>query len=376
MLIKPIEKGFVVDHQFGVDFCKAVEETNSKNEHIYLACDGQTFSMFAQSQLAVVMANVPIEGGLQFWLGVDSVRFVSLFKRLYDGSEIVLKPTEKQVTVREDNISVKFPAVQFHQSVRLPQFEVIPGGSEGSAAWLAHALGKCVSSMGKSKRWSGILVDNTGAAARVMKITESAIRVVAGPHLQCSPRRVIVPDSMASTLGTFKESIVDVLLAPNHIGARLRNDILVYTPLLMDDYPPQYLGDLGLQDALPQMQPAQDRYVFDRDSLVNVIGLVAGIVGQQESLVKCSSVGYVKDTDRPVWSISARSFNGTEASEIIEAVAGYPPQMVPMKLHNSRFLGCLRSYGEMIYLYNSNDQHIVVTDDESCADVTLLFKST
>lgn len=376
MLIKPIEAGFVIDHQFGVDFCKAVELTNPKNEHIYMACDGKTFSMFAQSHIGAVMANVPVEGGISFWLGVDSVRFVSLFKRLYAGSDIVLKPTEKRVTVREDNIAVKFPAVQFHQLVTLPQFEVIEGGSEGAAIWLAHALGSCYSALSKSKRWAGILVDNTGAVARVMKITESAIKVMGNPKLPCTPRRFIVPDSMAAALGSFKDSILDMVLGPNHIGARLRNDILVYTPLLMDDYPPQYLTDLGLQDALPLMQPAPNRYVFDREALVNVVSLVGGVVGAQESLVQCSSVGYSKNNEKPVWSVSAKAFNGTEASEIIESVDGSPPQMVPMKIHGSRFLGCLRSYGETVYLYNSNDQNIVVTDDESCRDVTLLFKST
>lgn len=376
MLIQPIKDGFIIDHEFGADFCKAVERTNPKNEYIYMACDGQTFSMFAQSHIAAVTVNIPVEGGMHFWLGIDSVRFVSLFKRLYAGSDIVIKPTEKKVVIREDNISVKFPAVEFHQSLRLPSFELIPDAPHGARTWLVHALSSCFSALSKSKRWAGILVDNTGAVARVMKITESAIKVMAAPKLPGANRRFIVPDSMASALGSFKDSVVDLFISTNHLGVQLRNDILVYTPLLVDDYPPQYLGDLGLTDALPQMPAAPDRYVFDRESLVNALGLVSGVVGQQEPLMKCSSVGYAKSTEKPVWRISARAFNGCEAAEMVESIAGSPPQMAPLKIHAGRFLGCLKSYGETVYLYNSNDQHIVVTDDESCSDVTLMFKSS
>ena len=375
MLIQPIKEGFVIDHQLGVDFCKAVERTNPKNEYIYMACDGHTFSMFAQSHMAVVSVNVAAEGGMHFWVGVDSVRFVALFKRLYAGSDIVIKPTERRVVVQEDNISVKFPVVQFHQMLTFPQFELIPGEE---ATWLVHALSSCYSVLSKSKRWAGILVDNTGAVARVMKITESAIKVLASTKLSCASSRFIVPDSMANALGGFKDSVVDLFLSPNHLGVTLQNNIFVYAPLLVDDYPPQYLNDLGLLDDLPQMLPAfsfPDRYVFDCESLVGVLSLVSGVVGQQEPQVKCSSVGYAAKTEKPVWQIGAKTFNGCEAMEKIQAIEGSPPQMQPFMIHASRFLGCLKSYGETVYLYNSKEQHLVVTDDESCSDVTLLFKS-
>jgi len=375
MLIQPTKDGFIIDYQFGLDFCKAVERTNPKNEHIFLACDGQMFSIFAQSYTAAVMANVPVTGGLHFWLGLDSVRFVSLFKRLYAGSDIVIKPSERRVVVSEDNISVKFPATHFHRLSALPPFESIPGASDGAGAWLVHALSSCYSALSKSKRWAGILVDNTGAVARVMKITESAIKILAGPKLPCADRRFIVSDSMASALGGFKDSVEDVFVAPNHLGVRLKNDILVYAPLLVDDYPPQYLDGFGLADALPQMLPAPSRYVFEREALVNVLSLVSGVVGQQESQVKCASVGYATNTKKPIWRVSAKAFNGCEAMEQVQSIEGFPPQLSPLSIHASRFLGCLRSYGETVYLYNSSNDYIVVTDDESCSDVTLLYKS-
>ena len=78
--------------------------------------------MFAQSQIAHVVAHSDVENGASFQCGVESAKFIALFKKLYPDSTIRLTPYENHIKIEEDNISVKLTSLEYHQPIKMPHF--------------------------------------------------------------------------------------------------------------------------------------------------------------------------------------------------------------------------------------------------------------
>jgi len=369
MLIQPEGDSFIIDHGLGVQFCTAIERTNSKNSYIYLSCDGSVFSMFAQSQLAFVMVHIEVAGGTPFQGGVESSKFIALFKKLYPGSRIKLTPVGNSLRIEEDNISVTFPTLEFYQPMRMPVFETLQGDE---AKWLMNAVSAAYSSVGKTKRFQGVLVDNTGAVARVFKFSHAAWRSIACTPLSCATRRFVVSDEMSRAIYSFKDNVVGVFVGENHLGLRLDKDVFFYMPLWADEIG-EYVGQLGLVDGLPQVEVAGDRYAFDRKQLTDVLDLISAVVGTDESQVHFEQIG--RNQNCTVWKVSAVTFSKCEASETIQCVEPGPYRKIKFRVHKNKLLSGLKSYGERIDLYDAGAR-LILADNESFNDVTLFPKAS
>ena len=375
MLVKDAtKKGFILAYRGVMDFCKAVEKTQGKSDHVYMCCVEGVLSFYATSPLAVVLARSKVEKGPNFSCGVDAVRFITLFKKLSEEGDITLTPAKASVLIEQDNISVKFPVVDYVKEMNLPNFIPVSGGA---ALIFASDVGRCLESIGTTQRFPGVLVDNTqGNVTRSTKFSDTAIRTSVLPKLtEIGDKRLVIPPEMAKALSFFEDEIEQVLFGENTFGVQLRSGTLFYMPLLNDSYPTEYVSVFGLTNEIVQVQKCRRTYVFEKERLQNVIDLVSSVVGAEESQVQMDIVGVEEKSGCSVLRISAKSFNGCEAAEHIVAQAPITNgDMASCRVHKTRALSCLKTHGDDIHIHDVDDRVLIVTDGEG-ADVTVLLKS-
>ncbi len=367
-------KDFVLPYEILAKFCKTVEFTNKKNDYIYIQSDGAIFTIFAQSSLASVMWRAEAPSGKQFCLGFDSSKFCALVKKLYTGSPIWFRPKAKSIVVEEDNISVKFSVLDYVQQYNVPEMIKVP---TDAVDWLVRSIWRCdsaISTKGAFEK-AGILVDNTSpGVTRVTKISGGGgVRITNAQKLFKEERRFVVAPGLASALYSFREEIEELSLSTNHVGVRVGGGVFAYMPLMVDEYPTNYVQMLGLADQVQQIDPARPRYVFDRDSLVNALDLVSSVSGREETQVLWQLVGAADGSTRPVWQLSARALDGCTASEVIACEDGASFEERPFKVHRRNMVNILQQYNERVALYNYTDRNIAISDVEG-TDVTLMSK--
>lgn len=372
---------FILDYKFGFDFCRAVETCSPKNDFVYLSCDGKVFSVFSQARTATVFGQSVLGGGEIFSMGIESSKFVALFKRLYAGSPIRITPTSTHLIIREDNIKVRFPLAAYTKQLGVPDFSYIGlSGESESVAWLAKGISNCDAAVGVSRRFPGVLVDNTSSGiCRLVKISETAIRICA--HAKIPFRdgsswggRAVVSPEMAKTLSRFHEDVTELMITQNVVGLHLSSGVKLYAALFHDDLPMSYTHEFGLLDSTTQIVPVGRKYVFERQRFLDVLELVSAVVGAEESLLLCEIHGLSESSGFPVWKISARTHNGCEASEFIESAAPGSTDMEPFRIHKNRAISSLKLHGDTLLLYDNSETFLLVTN-EDCSDVTLLVKA-
>jgi len=371
MLVEFINnKEFLLDYQFGFDFCRVVNECNSKNDYIYLSCNGKIFSLFIQTPIAAVIGSVEVQNNSNFHVGVESSKFIALFKKLYAGSSIKFQLKGNKLHIIEDNILIKFPVSDYVKDARFPQLGYVEGPE---VVWLIEHLNKCSNAIGKSDRFPGILIDNTGSVGRISRFSTTSIRICAYPSFSFGKYRFVVPPQVISALHIFRNSVTRLLLGEGKFGAVLQNGIMFYVPMLSDEYPSMYTEHLGLLDDVTQINKVGRKYVFSRQRLLEVLDLVSTVVGTEESLLLCDIVGLVEGTDFPVWRMSATTYVGCEASESLKCQISAPTDMPAFRIHKNRAIDAIRCHQEEVVIYDSDDRFLIITD-ETCSDVTLLSK--
>lgn len=377
MLITAVKKkSFVLSYSAVLDFCRAIEKTQGKSDYIYMACDGEVFSLYSASQLAFVLARGKVDAAKAsvFSCGVDALRFSTLFKKLSADSEILLTPSKGSVVVEQGNIRVQFPLVDYAKESTLPSFRPISGSP---AMLIATDIGRCFEAMGATQRFSGVLIDNTfEKVTRITKFSDTAIRTSVLPKIsEIGERRIVISPEMAKAARFFGEGVEQILFGENHFGLQLRSGTLFYMPLLVDTYPREYVGVFGLVNEMVQVKSSRRSYAFSGEHFQAVLDLVSSVIGAEESQVQIEVAGVEDKTGCPVWKVSARSFNGCEAAENIVARAPVSNgDIAPCRVHKVRALSSLKLYGDDIVIHDTDDRVLTVTDNEG-ADVTVLFKS-
>jgi len=372
MVVSVVNKKLVLDYQFGLDFCRALEKCSPKNDFVYFSYDGNHFSMFAQSHMATVYGAAEVQGAPSFHAGIDSPKFVALFKKLYKGSDIVLSATASHLTVTEDNIKVRFPVTSYIKHATFPKFHYIEGDE---CAWLAKHLHLCEEAIGEDKRFPGVLVDATSPnVGRVLNFSTFAIRSCAYSSFSFPNVRFVVPPEMCMSLGLFSKSLTHLMVESQRFGGKLKSGVYYYMSLLSDGYPRTYADSLGLLDRRMQVSLDGRKYVFKRERLLEVLDLVAAVVGTEEHSVLCSVEGVDAANKRPVWLISASTYSGLEASERVECLTPGPTDMIPFRVNKKHAIGNIKVHQEHVVVYDKDETHLIVTD-ETCSDVTVLLKA-
>lgn len=371
---------FEVDFFAMTDFCRTLERCDPKNTQVFFSFDGQTFKMYSQTHLASVFLIYPATGEKKFSCGVEASKFMALWKKLYAGSKITFKITKEQLTISEDNISVKFPLTDLTKHYTLPQFKEVSGSE---ADELVRALSVCEAAVGVCKQLSGVLIDNTPAnVGRVLKFGDVSTRLVCCNKFSFGPTRFVVPDEFCSAVAALAKysktspqcgAIKALLLSETKIGASLSSGVFFYMPLLHDAYPVCYNAVLQVLDAQAPLPVAGRRYLFDLRRISEVMDLVSSVIGQEESMLVLEVEGLSAVEKRPVFKISSRTHTGCEVSERIECIDTGPTDMPPYRVNKSKTILALKAYEGPILLTDQLEQFLVLQDDTG-KDLTFLYK--
>jgi len=377
-----MKNGFIADYSAMLDFCKTLEKCNPKNDLIYFYYHESTFSIFAQTVTASVMLTQNAPGGEFFGFGIESGKFLSLWKKLYPGRDIVFKVSKNSLTVSEDNISVKFPTTEVLKSYKLPEFSAVTGPEVDV---LAASLSICEEAVGTSKRPYGVLVDNTGAVGRVVKLGDYSYRIRACNKFSFGNLRVVVSNDYCSTVSMLHKwskasssngSLVALLISPSKVGAVLSSGVSFFMPTMHDAIPASYVYDFQLLDAIPQIPQEGRTYKFDQKRLVEVLDLVSTVVGAEESMVLVEIDGLSAASRNPVFRFSAKTSNGCEVSELVETLSSGPTDMVPFRMNKTQALTALKCYEGNLFLVDRSNSPVVVFQDEFGMDITFLLKAS
>jgi hypothetical protein len=365
-------KDFILDYQFGFDFCKVIDVTKCKAKYVYISYDGTNFLMHLVSDTLVAYGSSPLAGGKAFKMGVPALKLVALFKRLYPGSSIKLRPAKKELVIQEDNIKVKLAAVNYKAPTQFPEFSYIDGPE---CEWLVESISKCASALGDGKRFNGILIDNTSpSVGRIVNFTETAFRVCAAKKFSFGNYRMVISIDIAKALKSFSGSITHVMIAPGKMGAYLNSGICFFTPLMHDDLPVRYVDSFGLQEQLEQVDLSGRSYIFDKKRFAEVFEFVSSVIGAEESMIMCEVEGLSAGNQHPVWRLSAKTHNGCEASEQVESAAPGVTDMAPFRVNKKSTVDTLKYHKEEIVVLDMDDTFLVITERDA-ADVTLLLKA-
>ena len=365
-------KDFIVDYQFGFDFCKAIDTTRCKAKHVYVSCDGDNFLMHLVSDTLTVYASAPAPGGKAFKLGVPAPKLVALFKRLYPGSSIKFKPSRKELVVQEDNIKVKLAAVNYKAPSQLADFSYIEGPE---CKWLVESISKCASALGDGKRFNGILIDNTYPnLGRVVNFTETAFRVCAANKFSFGDYRMVISIDVAKALKSFSGSITHLMVAPGKFGAYLNSGVCFFTPLMYDDLPARYVESFGLLDYTAQVDLSGRCYLFNKQRFAEVFEFVSSVIGSEESMILCEVEGLTAQDQFPVWRLSAKTHNGCEASELVDSISSGVTDMQPFRVNKRSTVNTLKYHGDEIVVLDKDETFLAITDKDA-SDVTLLLKA-
>jgi hypothetical protein len=380
------DSGFVVDYYLMTDFCRALEKCNPKNDYVYLSYDGSVFSMFSQTVTASVIVSFNATGGKTFSFGVESAKFLSLWKKLYPGSQILFKPSREQLIVSEDNISVKFPTVQYTKHYKLPEMLTVSGpGVED----LAKALSTCEGSVSNNKQAPGILIDNTASrVCRVVKIGNYSYRMCSCNKPSFGNSRIVVSDEFCEAVSALSKwskssssfgTITAFLVSPNKVGAVLNSGVQFYMPTLHDAIPASYVYDFRLlPDSLEQVAREGRVYTFSQKRLSEVLDLVAAVIGTEESMLLLEIDGVAAVSGNPVFKISARTHDGCEVSELVETLSKGPTDLEPFRINKNQAILALKSYEGSLVLIDRPpgvSNSLLVLQDEFGRDVTFLLKA-
>jgi hypothetical protein len=371
-MIAEMKKGCLsLDYAFCSDLGKAVERCNSKNQYVYLKCDGAVFSISVQSDLLQIWGSCEVQDGPVFEGGVESPKLIALFKKLYAGSDILLKPVKEGISISEDNISVKFPLSRMVTPSRFPKFERLSGADRD---WVVKSLDLCAQSLGDTLRFMGILLDNTGHVCRVIKITETAFRIFSREPLQASVSRIVVPLDLARFLKSHGSSVEQMLVSDSKVGVYLKSGLYVYMPTLYDTYPSVYQVMLGLPEDRPEYDLGGRVYKMSSSRFQEVLDLIGTVVGAEEAHILCSVEGISATTGAPVWRMSATTFTGCEASERMECLAGSQEAMTPFRINKKSAYSSLNTHDPEVFVRDLSDTFLLVMDSDA-RGLTFLVKA-
>lgn len=374
---------FVIDYHQMMDFCHTLERCDPKNDYVYLSYDGTVFTVFSQTSMASVLLSQNVTGGKSFSFGVESSKFLSLWKKLYPGSVIKFKPSKDQLLVSEDNISVKFPTVTYIKHHSLPEFSASVNNPV-EVQDLAAALSVCEGSVNVNKQAPGVLIDNTAMnICRVVKIGNYSFKMYACNKLSFGNVRVVVSDEFCNAVSSLSKrpktsafgSISAFLLSPMRVGVTLSSGVWFYMPTLHDSIPASYVYDFKLQDGVPQVIPEGRIYKFDQKRLSEVLDLVSAVVGSEEVMLLLEVDGLSAASRYPVFKISAKTHNGCEASELVECLGEGLTDLEPLRINKNLTMLALRRYEGSVLLIDRPNSTLVVLQDEIGRDVTFLLKA-
>lgn len=366
MIVFGKDKDFSIPFDLLLGFCASVDRSPGKPA-INFVSNGSVFCIYATADGFTTYYQQQCQAGWYLSCAVDSVRFISLVKKLYDGS-VDFKIVKNKLKISKDNIKAD---LQLRDATPLtfdPQYQYIQSGS------LVKTLDSFSRTGIKEERFPGILVDGSNPdICKISKASSHIIKITALSKISDTPFRITVDDKFLKILSYFSKDIESLFYNKNIFGITLKSGIIAYSSLIEDKIPNNLVKMFGLADGVCLINPEKYKsYKFDKNSFLSVLDLVSSYLGEEEQSVRLDVVG--KDADgKLVWKMSGKTFSGASIEELVTCESNDDSQN-SFAMNKKNLMKMLSLYGDEVYLYTNEKDSMVVLSDGNGNDVSLLVK--
>ena len=350
-----------------VDFAVCLDAANVKNYMVYVYAENGRLYLFSQMHCVTAICDQTRKGKGRFQCGINGEKFVSAFKKLYDG-EVRFKFTGKSLIITKDNIRLSFNIAEFIDFPILESGSVLP-----NKEWFIDAVGKCDFKAADDKM-RGLLLDVNNSIMRVCKFKASMIKILSESAPNSPSTRIVISDEAIKVIKKFKGSVKQVLVGERSIALSLESGVYVYLPLIVDSLPEDYISTLQLEPNLEVVRRSRYyNYQFDKSDLIRAIELVSDVLGDEGAFIKLACIG-LDESSYPIWELSGTTLSGVAASEkILCTKIGAHVEGV-FSVNRKDFLNNLKKSDAAIHMLHKDNMPLILLSD-SGLDVTMLVKA-
>lgn len=366
MIVFGKDKDFSIPFDLLLGFCGSVDRSPGKPA-INLVSDGSSFCMYATAEGFTTYYRQEGTVGWYLSCAVDSVRFISLVKKLYEGS-VDFKIVKNKLKITKDNIKADLQIQDATPLTFDPQYQYIQSDS------LVESLDSFSRTGIKEERFPGVLVDGLNPEnCKISKTSSHIIRITALSKISDTPFRITIDDKFLRILSYFSKDIEMLFYNQNIFGVTLKSGIIAYSSLVEDKVPNNLVSMFGLMDSECLINPEKYKsYKFDKNSFLSVLDLVSSYLGEEEQSVRMDVVG--KDAGgKLVWKISGKTFNGSSIEELVVCEADVDEQN-SFAMNKKNLMKMLSLYDDDVYLYTNEKDPMVILSNQSGSDISLLGK--
>jgi len=355
------------------EFCKAASHIKDAS-FIYLRHDEGAVELYTEGTSATAYVTLPVNSFdlEKFSAGFDRERFISLFKKMYEG-EVKFRIMRSKVEIRLDNIKAQLPISSPRSRSTAPELLSIID-DELVVKEISNKLAYCTlvdeDKKGLDKKFTGVLFDNADHL-RICKFTARSLFLSTTPHIFQVPYRVVVSDEFAKAARTFKREIKSIAFTKSHSVFLLKNGTVVYFALMHDPYPLEYLNAWGFSSGPSLIPDTANKYSFDKDSLVGAVDLVATALGDAEHWVSLGTMG-ISGEDL-VWRVSGKAHTGLEVQEDILSSGSEPVD--EFQVQKKTLLGLLGMFEDRVSICDFSASFVALANEEGSV-VSILLKSS
>ncbi len=358
-----------VDYTPLADFCRCVEKVVDKSGWVYIRLIDKKVRFHFYNSTSFVEHQQDVDANGSMMVGVDAVKFVSVFKNLYD-EKIKFHLDGKKLKINQHNIKVKLAIFDYHDFDSPDPGLVI---NDHIKDWIVDSVCKCYFSSSLSTIADGILID-FGEYLRVCKMSHSLIRILTyDKPFQGNNSRFVISMDMMRLMNQFKTSVSSVSISNNKFGIVLNNNVNVSMPLMADTYPQNYISSLKLKDDFYIMNKQEyDKYEFDKEAITNAINMVSSVMSDDNVFVNFACVGHSEENNLPVWKIYGGSA-GCEAEESVLCTEPGVVKSVSFGINKKDSYNIMKKCQNNVVIYNNGNEPLVISDLDGL-DITLLLK--
>jgi hypothetical protein len=362
---------FSISYDILSTFSKNVERFTSSNKFIYILNHYGFITFFASGVESYIYLKTDIKANDDFNVGIDSDRFLSFSKKLYEG-DIHFTINRNDLVLSKDNIKIRFPVMSL--KTYIPKFTGVL--VKNNKEWLLDSLCNSWSALhdkskGLDKKFYGVLLENDANFCKICRFSNSAIYVSINSPVFSENKRVAVSDLLIKSVKAIRSDISDVFLSENSIGFSLNKGLFICANNVSDTYPENYMQHLQLAEKESLLSYLENRSKFCSNILFNAFDLVSSALGDQDFWIKISVVGTDKD-NLNIWRVFGRSSMGIEAFEDVVSDSG--GSVGSFSVHKLSALKALSIFSDVVYLSDLSYSSVALSNVEG-SEVVLLTKT-
>jgi len=374
MSISILKNKILIDFSYLDEFVKSSERSAGKSaKFVYFSFDGSSFNMYCSGDSSYSVTSIPVSSSVDpFTVGINSLNFFTVCKRLYEG-EVELKIDKAKLHIKKGNISVKLAIVARKSYIPKLDGVNIP---ERHVGWFVEAVSSVLNIDDSLKnagvQFPGILFDNSEVASRLCKFSRTSLAFRSGNPIFGSKYRVVLQDEIVGYVKSLGKLVADIFINEKGLGFRLKSGTKAFFSFVYDKYPYDYVKLWGLKDDISLLDTSNTRYEFVNNSLYCAGDFVASVLGDLDHFIIFETIGSTEVDQNLVWELSGKAFDGTAVSE--KVLSSFGPHLDKFQLNKKAFLKLLSTFGEEVFVCDLNDSVIALSNADGTA-LALLSKA-